>query len=55
MRLSYLRYALKSSTSSSELLETEAERLHLSPDLAAILPQFIPAGVPPVKGVNIPA
>jgi len=55
MRLSYLRYALKSSTSPSELLESEAERLHLSPDLVAILSRFIPTGVAPAAGVNIPA
>jgi Luciferase len=55
MRLSYLRYALKSSTSPSELLETEAERLHLSPDLMAILSRFIPAKVTPVERVDIRA
>jgi len=55
MRLSYLRYALKSSTSPSELLESEAERLHLDPDLVAMLSRFIPAGVAPAAGVNTPA
>jgi hypothetical protein len=54
MRLSYLRYALKSATNPSELLETEAERLHLSPDLVAILSRFIPAGAVPDVG-SIPA
>jgi hypothetical protein len=54
MRLSYLRYALKSATNPSELLETEAERLHLSPDLVAILSRFIRAGVAPAVG-SIPA
>lgn len=41
MRLSYLRYALRSASSPFELLETEAERLHLSPDLVVILSCFI--------------
>jgi hypothetical protein len=54
MRLSYLRYALKSATSPSELLEAETERLYLSPDLVAILSRFIPAGVAPAVG-SIPA
>jgi len=50
MRLSYLRYALKSATSPSDLLETEAQGLHLSPDLVAILSRFIPAAVAPAAG-----
>ena len=50
MRLSYLRYTLKSATSPAELLETEADRLHLSPDLVAILSRFLPAGVAPTIG-----
>jgi len=54
MRLSYLRYALKSATSPSELIESEAERLHLSPDLVAILSRFIPRGLAPAVG-SIPA
>jgi len=55
MRLSYLRYALKSSTSPYELLESEAERLQFGSDLVAILSRFIPAGVAPAAGVKIPA
>jgi len=55
MRLSYLRYALKSATGPSVLLASEAERLHLSPDLVAILSRFIPVGVAPIEGANIPA
>jgi len=54
MRLSYLRYALKSAANPSELFETEAQRLHLSPDLMAILSRFIPVRVTPAAGVNIP-
>ena len=55
MRLSYLRYALKSAISPYKLLESEAERLHLGPDLMAILSRFIPAGAAPAAGVKIPA
>ena len=54
MRLSYLRYALKSATSPSELLKSEAQRLHLSQDLVAILARFIPAAEAPAAG-SIPA
>lgn len=54
MRLSYLRYALKSATNPPDLLEIEAERLGLSPDLVAILSRFIPAGMVPAVG-SIPA
>jgi Luciferase len=55
MRLSYLRYVLKSVTDPSQLLETEAERLHLSPDLVFLLSRFIPAGATPHKSLSIPA
>jgi hypothetical protein len=55
MRLSYLRYALKSTTSPSELLALEAERLHLGADLVAILSRFIPVGLASAEGMSIPA
>lgn len=55
MRLSYLRYALKSATRPLGLLETEAERLHLNADLVTILTRFIPAGVAAAEGFSIPA
>ena len=55
MRLSYLRYALKSANSPSELLETEAQRLHFGPDLIAILSRFIPAAAAPVERANVSA
>ena len=42
MRLSYLRFALKTEASPVRLLATEADRLHLSPDLVAILSLFLP-------------
>lgn len=54
MRLSYLCYALKSASSPSELLETEAERLHLKPGLVGILTRFVPARVASAVG-SIPA
>lgn len=55
MRLSYLRYALKSVPDPAQLLETEAERLHLSPDLVSLLSRFIPAGAPQQKSLSISA
>ena len=55
MRLSYLRYALKSAPDPVQLLETESERLHLSPDLISLLSRFIPAGATPHKSLTIPA
>jgi hypothetical protein len=54
IRLSYLRYALKSATSPLGLLEIEAERLHLNAGLVTILTRFIPAGVPGAEGLSIP-
>ena len=55
MRLSYLRYALKSAPDPVQLLETEAERLDLSHDLISLLARFIPAGAAPNKSLSIPA
>jgi hypothetical protein len=55
MRLSYLRYVLKSTPNPVEQLETEAMRLHLSPDLVALLSRFIPAGTAPLKSLSISA
>ena len=55
MRLSYLRYALKSAPDPAQLLETEAVRLHLSPDLISLLSQSLPAGAAPHKSLSIPA
>ena len=54
MRLSYLRFAVKFASNPSELPETEAQRLHLSPDLVALLSRFIPTGVASVERVNAP-
>jgi hypothetical protein len=42
MRLSYLRYELKSSLDPGKLLERASEELHLSPRFASLLAQFVP-------------
>ena len=42
MRLSYLRYALKTAVNPSELLAQESERLQLSPSFRNLLGQFVP-------------
>jgi luciferase-like monooxygenase len=42
MRLSYLRYALKSAPDAHELLERESRELQLSPQLRSLLEQFLP-------------
>jgi hypothetical protein len=41
MRLSYLRYILKSAASPHELLEGEAEKLHLNPRLRSLFERLI--------------
>jgi hypothetical protein len=42
LRLSWLRYALKSEPDPLRLLKQETEQLHLSPRLGALLAQFVP-------------
>ena len=42
MRLSYLRYLLKSATDPRKLLEQESERLHLSPQFRSLLEPLVP-------------
>jgi len=42
MRISYLRYALKSAPDAHQLLERESRELHLSPQLRSLLGQFVP-------------
>jgi hypothetical protein len=42
IRLSYLRYALKTATDPRKLFEQESEQLHLSPQLKSLLEQFAP-------------
>jgi hypothetical protein len=42
MRLSYLRYALKTADDPRELLERESRELHLSPPFKSLLEKFVP-------------
>jgi hypothetical protein len=42
MRLSYIRYALKTATDPRGLLEQESEDLNLSPEFRALLEKFVP-------------
>jgi hypothetical protein len=42
MRLSYLRYALKSAKDPQKLFEQESEQLHLSPRFKSLLEPFVP-------------
>jgi hypothetical protein len=44
LRLSYLRYALKSAANPDSFLAMEGDRLHLHAELLAALGRFIPAG-----------
>jgi hypothetical protein len=41
LRLSYLRYALKSASNPRHLLEEENERLHLNPRFTSLLGPFV--------------
>ena len=43
LRLSYMRYALKTDHDPRRLFEQERECLHLSPRFASLLAQFLPA------------
>jgi Family of unknown function (DUF5519) len=43
MRISYLRYALKTASDPRDYLKRESEAIHLSPQVAALLKKFIPA------------
>ena len=42
MRLSYLRYALKTASDPQKLFEQESEHLHLSPQFKSLLEPFVP-------------
>jgi Family of unknown function (DUF5519) len=42
MRLSYLRYALKSAADPRGLFEKESEELHLSPEFQSLVEPFVP-------------
>ena len=43
MRLSYLRYALKTTSDPRGLLERGTEEVHLSPKFQSLLEPFVPA------------
>ena len=43
MRLSYLRYWLKTATDPRKLFEEESEELHLSPPFKSLLERFLPS------------
>jgi hypothetical protein len=45
MRMSYLRYALKTSTDPEGLLEQQSEKLHLTLQLKSLLKAFVPKTV----------
>ena len=42
MRLSYLRYALKTASDPRGLLEQESKEMHLSPQFKSLLERFVP-------------
>ena len=42
MRLSYLRYTMKTATDPHELLDEESQQLHLSPKFRLLLERFLP-------------
>jgi len=55
MRLSYLRYALKTSADPKKLFEQESEELRLSPRFKSLLEPFVPKTPKPVSAEPIPA
>jgi hypothetical protein len=55
MRLSYVRYALKTASDPSGLLEREGEELHLNPQLKSLLEPFVPKTASPVSVEPLPA
>lgn len=55
MRLSYLRYALKTAADPLTLLERESEQLHLGPRFKALLAAFLPNSVKRASAEGVPA
>lgn len=55
MRLSYLRYALKTSSDPRKLLEQESEQLRLSPQVKSLLEPFVPKTANRVSTEPLPA
>jgi hypothetical protein len=55
MRLSYLRYALKTSADPQKLFEHESEQLRLSPAFKLLLEPFVPKTAKQVSAEPVPA
>jgi Family of unknown function (DUF5519) len=55
MRLSYLRYALKTATDPQKLFEQESEKLHLSRQFKSLLEPFVPKSSSGTSSKPIPA
>jgi hypothetical protein len=55
MRLSYLRYALESSTTPQKVFERESEELRLSPRFKSLLEPFVPKTATPASSEPLPA
>jgi hypothetical protein len=53
MRLSHIRYALKTATDPRGLLEQESEELNLSPEFRSLLEKFVPNGQPLYDGATL--
>ena len=55
MRLSYLRYALKTTSDPRGLLEQESERLRLNPQFKSLLEPFVPKTAKQVSAEHLTA
>jgi hypothetical protein len=55
MRLSYLRYFLKTATNAREVFEEESEQLHLSPGFKSLFDPFIPKKTDKAAAELVPA
>ena len=55
MRLSYLRYFLKTATDARQVFEEESEKLYLSPGFKSLLDPFIPKPTDKSAAQHIPA
>jgi len=55
MRLSYLRYLLKSATDPRKPFEQESEQLHLSPQFRSLLEKIVPKTASHASTQSLPA
>jgi hypothetical protein len=55
IRLSYLRYAVKTAADPQALVERESEQLHLSPRFKTLLAAFFPNSAKPASAGAVPA